>query len=157
MRRNGLLVVAFSVALSGLAPAAQAGPGHGFHGHGPGPGARLERILDGLDLEDSQRGEILGIMERYHEGALGGTAEDLRQARRQLRKAIHDPAAGEQQVLEAARVVSARSEQMAVERHRMFVEIGRVLTPDQQAALLEMIEDRDGPGRHWHHGPGPGR
>jgi Spy/CpxP family protein refolding chaperone len=123
-------------------------------GYGPGPGM-VGHLTEELGLTEDQRTEIQGIFDRYHAGELGQTLQTMEQSRRQLHDAIHDPTAGEQAVLDAARVVSEQSEQLALERHRMFVEISDVLTEEQREKAQELMQQRGdaAPGfQHRRHG-----
>ena len=104
---------------------------------GPGP-QMIEHLADKLDLSEAQRGQFHDIVTRYKSGALGASESALHQAREQLGKLVGDPAATEQQVLDAARSVSTASEQAAVQRHQMAVEIDSILTDAQREKTKEL-------------------
>lgn len=134
------IAVLCAVALlgSGLPVLSQPDPGPpGEERHGPGSWM-MEHLADKLDLSDAQRTQFHEIVSRYKSGALGTSQTALRQSREQLGRLMGDPASTEQQVLDAARAVSAQSEQAAVQRHRMAVEIDSILTDSQRETAKEL-------------------
>ncbi len=132
-----------AVTILALAPAL-AHPGHG----GPGrvPGGMVEHLTQALGLSADQAAAISGILEKYKTGPLGDHRQAMRQARQSLDGAIHDPAATDAQVKKAAQVLSEQSEQVAVVRHHMAIEMMRVLTDDQRQKFDELRSQRGG----WH-------
>jgi Spy/CpxP family protein refolding chaperone len=79
----------------------------------------------------------------------------VRDARETLGKTIHDTAATDDQVRDAAAAVAALESETAVQRHQMAIEISAVLTADQKAKLVELLasfKDRHPGPRHG--GPG---
>jgi len=133
-------------------PAARGGEERFDRGHG-----RMARMAYELDLNDEQRVQFREIFHRYHSNELGELKRTVREARRELRGVIHDPAAGEPQVLEAARKVSAQAEQLALMRHRMTIEIDAILTEEQRQRAKklhkERLEEREGFHHRRHFGP----
>ena len=91
-----------------------------------------------LGLSDAQATQLRAIVSRYHEGAFGDTMKEFREARSNLEGLIADPASNDQQVLTAAKLVSAKGEQMAVQRHRMAIEIDAILTPEQRQKAKDL-------------------
>lgn len=131
-----------ALALAGLVlvPAAVAARGGG-RGHGPGP-ERGARLAEALDLTAEQQEQMRAIAQKYRGGALGDHARDLRQARAQLRTAIHDMKASDAQVQEASRLVASHQAFVAVERHRMAIEMDRILTDEQRTKAAELRAQR---------------
>jgi Spy/CpxP family protein refolding chaperone len=129
-----------ALALAGLvvAPVALAARGGG-RGHGPERGARL---AEALDLTAEQQEQMQAISQKYRGGALGDHARDLREARAQLRAAIHDVKASDAQVQEASRLVASHQAFVAVERHRMAIEMDRILTDEQRTKAAELRAQR---------------
>jgi Spy/CpxP family protein refolding chaperone len=134
-------VVAVILLIGGLAFAQHRGRHHpmppGEFGPGAGP---MGHMAEELELTEEQRTDIRAIAKRYHDGSLGEALQAHQQAQRELRAVIHDPAAGEQAVLDAARRVSGQGEQIALERHRMALEISQVLTEEQRQKARELRE-----------------
>ena len=123
-------------AVLGMALPALAQPGpHGRGGPQGPPGQRmLDRMTQELNLSDAQATQLKAIVTRYHEGAFGDTMKEFHEARTNLEGLISDPASNDQQILTAAKLVSAKGEQLAVQRANL----------DKQRAGTEAA---DGPGR----------
>jgi Spy/CpxP family protein refolding chaperone len=111
----------------------------------------MDRMADALDLTEEQRARVQEITRKHMEGALGDCLETMRQARERLGAVIHDAAATDAQVQEAASAVAAQVTLVAVERHRMAVEIDGVLTPEQKqkAAALRQRRQEARHGFGW--------
>lgn len=151
-------ILAGIVLLAGMVPAlAQSDeapappPRHRMHRMHPGPGGPegpglLEHFTRQLDLTDEQRDTIAGIIEKHREGDLGELRDPMREARRNLMRAIHDPAGDEQAVVDAAATVASLERQGAVLRHRMFLEISKVLTEEQLTKLQQLRDELPEPG-----------
>ncbi len=119
------------------------GPGpHGRMGRGPGP---MAGALHQLDLTDEQRDQVRATVQEKMQGQLGDLMRQARQARRDLERLVADPTAGEAAVLDAAHQAGLAGEQLAVERHRLAVAIGKILTDEQRQQFLQLLEE--GPGR----------
>jgi len=125
--------------------AARPGPDGPRRGHGP-QGGRL--LAAALDLTDEQQAEMRSIRERHMSDSLGDPERVAHRARGEMRRLVRDPAVDEQAVLDAARRASAASEQVALARHRMHLELHAVLT-DEQRAKAESLGDE------WPGGDGP--
>ena len=136
-------------AVLGVALPALAQPGpHGHGGPGGPPGQRmLDKMTQELNLSDAQATQLRAIVTRYHEGAFGDTMKEFHEARANLEGLISDPASNDQQVLTAAKLVSAKGEQLAVQRHRMSLEIDAILTPEQRQKAKELRAQGWGRGR----------
>jgi len=105
-----------------------------------------------LDLSDAQLAQVKAITTK-HEEAFGQTMERTHEARAAVQRTIHDVAATEAQVREAAASVALLESQTAVEHHRMAIEISAVLTADQRAKLAELFATM----KERHAGPPGGR
>ena len=139
MRARTLLVPA-SIALL-AAGLALAEPGRAGHRNGRA-GMRLDRIARQLDLTDAQRARIREIFEEHRDSALGDAAAKSRASRTELRSLIHNPAANEQAIRDAAKRASQAEADLAVERHRALAEAFKVLTPEQQEKAKQLREQR---------------
>jgi len=140
-------LVGTGLALGALAvvPASLAARGEG------GRHARAERLADELGLSPEQRSQMRAIHDKYRAGALGDHMRDLRESRADLRAAIHDVKATDVQVQDAARSVASHEAFVAVERHRMAIEMDRILTPEQRQKAAELRQQR---GKRGERGPG---
>lgn len=138
-----------AVAALAAAPAlAQMGPGP----HGPGPGGpggpggppSILHLADELGLTADQKTQIKAIENRYRDGELGTAMDSMRDARETLGRTIHDVAASDDAVTQAAATVATLESQIAVLRHHLVIEISALLTDEQKAQLAEM---KPGAGR----------
>ena len=152
------LVLAGASALLLAIPAA-AGHGGG-HGPGPGPGhgpdgvGHIRYMAAMLGLSDEQTTRVEAIAATYMDGALGEAMKAEHEAREALAKTIHDLDATDEAVTQAASVVGAVELRLAVQRHRMVVEMSSVLTAEQRAKLDQVVEDVHS-GRHGPDGGHP--
>lgn len=135
-RGTWFLGAALALAALAVGPAALAARGEG------GRHERGQRLAEELGLSPEQRTQMRAIMDKYRGGAMGDHLRDLRQARGDLRDAIHDVKATDAQVQEAARSVASHEAFLAVERHRMAIEMDRILTPEQKAKAAELRQQR---------------
>lgn len=110
----------------------------GHNGNGPDGHRPMARMAAALDLTPDQQAQVRNIVSRYRKGPLGERMAAMRTGRHTLRALIHDPAATDDQVQQAAGTVSAIAAQVAVERHHMAQEIGKVLTPEQREKAARM-------------------
>lgn len=133
------------VLAQGRGPGFGPGPHHGRMGMGPGPGP-MAGVLHQLDLTDEQRDRIRATIHESMNGELGDLMRQARQARQQLEKLIADPTADEAALLDAAHQAGLVGEQLAVERHRLAVAIGNILTEEQQQQFQELLAEGPGPG-----------
>ena len=136
--KRGTWFLGAALALTGLAvgPVALAARGAG------GRHERGQRLAEELGLSPEQRTQMRAIRDKYRGGAMGDHLRNLRQARANLRDAIHDVKATDAQVQDAARSVTSHEAFVAVERHRMAIEMDRILTPEQRIKAAELREQR---------------
>ena len=132
MKRGAWIGAIAVLAALALVPAALAARG----------GGRMARMAEALDLTPEQRTQVSAIMEKYRGGSLGDHQRDLKEARAALRRTIHDVKATDAQVQQAAQDVASHASFVAVERHRMAVEIDRVLTDAQRQKAADLREQR---------------
>ena len=145
------IVIAISVLLlvTGLALAAPQGQrdqssgarGFGAGGHGPGGAGRLMSVFRQLDLTDEQREQLRTTAREQMEGELGDLTRNEIQARRDLQKLIHDPATEESAIVDAVQAHTVLAEQSAVARHRLIVSLFEILTEEQRAQALVLIDE----------------
>jgi Spy/CpxP family protein refolding chaperone len=107
----------------------------------------VAHMADELGLSDAQKTQLQAIMDRYHSGTFGDSMKAFHAARTQLEDLIASPASTDQQILDAARQVAAQGEPVALQRHRMAVEIDSILTPDQRQKATELKAERR--AHHW--------
>jgi Spy/CpxP family protein refolding chaperone len=140
MKRGAwFLGAALALGALAMAPATLAARGEGGGRHGNGRG---QRLAEELGLSPEQRAQMRSILDKYRGGAMGDHLRDLRQARADLRAAIHDVKASDAQVQDLARSVASHEAFVAVERHRMAIEMDRILTPEQKAKAAELRQQR---------------
>lgn len=143
------LVIAISILLlvTGLALAApqgqpEGGQGFGPGGHGPRGAGQMMGIFRELDLTVDQREQLRATFHEHMAGELGQLMRDQRQAQRDLRKLIHDPAAEEGAIIGAVQAGTLTEEQVALARHRLVVSLFEVLTEEQREQARALIEER---------------
>ncbi|HEX4823597.1 MAG TPA: Spy/CpxP family protein refolding chaperone [Candidatus Polarisedimenticolaceae bacterium] len=129
------IAVTFALLASGLAVAQ--GPGR-YRSRG----GQLENLSRQLDLTDGQKARVKEIFAAHRADGLGAAAQASRQARRTLNQLIHDPAADEGAIRDAAARATQAQGDLAVERHKMFGEIYAILTPEQQAKATQLRQER---------------
>lgn len=149
--RTAALLTAATLTMASLAVA---GPGFGPPGHGPGHGDEnpVLHMTKELGLSDAQTSQVTAIVAKYHDGAMGQAMASVHPAQMAVQQAIHDVTASDDQVREAASVVAVLESQIAVQHHRMAVEISSVLTPSQRAKLADMFASM----KERHAGPSDG-
>ena len=133
--KRGAWFLGAALALAALAVGPAAIAARGGHERG-------QRLAEELGLSPEQRTQMRVITDKYRGGAMGDHMRDLRQARADLREAIHDVKATDAQVQDAARSVASHEAFLAVERHRMAIEMDRILTPEQKAKAAELRQQR---------------
>jgi Spy/CpxP family protein refolding chaperone len=140
-----------ALALAAAPAVAQGGP------HGPGPGGpggpggppSILHMADELGLTADQQTRIQAIETTYRDGELGTAMDSMRDLRETLATTIHDVAATDDAVAQAAGAVATLETRVAVLRHHLMVEVSAVLTDAQKAQLAAM---RPGAGRGRHRG-----
>jgi len=149
--RTAAFATAAALALV-ILPAAAQGFGPPGHGRGPGDGNPMLHMMQQLGLSDAQMTQVKAVTAKYTDGSLREPMDAMPAARMNVQKTIHDVAATDDQVREAAAVVAVLESQIAVQHHQMAIEISAILTPDQNAKLTEMFANMV----ERHHGPPPG-
>ena len=151
------LVIAISILLlaTGLAVAAP----QGQRGHGPGGPGHMMGIFRQLDLTEEQREQLRATAREQIEGELGELMHNQFQARRELRKLIHDPGTEESAIIDAVQAKTVMAEQVALAQHRLTVSLFEILTEEQRQQALALIEempdDEFPPKRRGRHGGPP--
>ncbi|HKQ62777.1 MAG TPA: periplasmic heavy metal sensor [Candidatus Polarisedimenticolaceae bacterium] len=133
------------------------GPHHRGPGPGPGPGFGLgpgfvEHLAEMLDLTSEQRSQVHEIVRKHMDGALGERLDAMREAHETLHATIHDAAASDAQVQQAAAAAASQLALVATEQHHLAVEVDAVLTAEQRERFAEMRQrhgeiERRGPPR----------
>ena len=117
-------------------------------------------IFRDLDLTEDQREQLRATVHEQMEGELGESIRNQRQAQRDIRKLIHDPAADENAIVDAVQAGTVAAEQSALARHRLVVSLFEILTEEQRAEALALIEERSDdefqPQRRGRRGGRPG-
>jgi len=113
---------------------------HGHAGSGPGPGM-MGGLFHQLDLTDEQSEQVRTKIEAHMEGPLGEYTRQQDEIRQELRQLIHDPAADENAIADAARRVSGYCELVALERHRLIVDLFEVLDEQQRQQATELLNE----------------
>jgi len=134
--RFALAVLAAGILVSAAALAGPGGPHGDMDRHGP---------MEEMGLTADQQDKVHEILRAHMDGALGEQMHAYRTAHDALDDVIHDPAATDQQVTDAANAVAALGVKVSVERHHMMAEVAALLTPEQIAKAREF--------HHTHHGP----
>jgi Spy/CpxP family protein refolding chaperone len=127
------------------------GPGGGFRDRGP----MLERVIENLELSPAQQEEFEELLAENRDEHRAQW-EIVKTARQALSDQIHAVSFDETAIREAAATVADIEEELAVSRALMFQEVQRILTPEQQAEMREMIKTarafrEDFGGRHRGH------
>jgi Spy/CpxP family protein refolding chaperone len=113
--------------------------GQGLTGSGPG-GPGLGAVMD-LNLSDSQRDQVIKIMETHQIDRVKARG-DLIKGRDNLRKALQADKVNEQGVRKAYKKLSSVREDGLISRTKMTTEIKAVLTPEQVKLLDERTAER---------------
>jgi Spy/CpxP family protein refolding chaperone len=154
-----VLTISILLLVTGLALAApqgqgrydQGAPGFGPGGHGHRGEAPMMGIFRDLDLTDEQREQVRATVREQMEGELGELMRDQRQAQRDLRRLIHDPAAEESAIIDAVQARTVAAEQAALGQHRLIVSLFEILTDEQREQALVLLEERSDDEFRPHH------
>lgn len=146
-KKMWIMVLAAAVLATGATVAAAdarcGGPG-GRHGmQGPG---HMFGFLHRLDLSDSQKTQVAGILKELEPEAKEAV-QGMVDARIQLANTTMSGTYDEAAVRQASVQVSSYAEQLAIIRAKAVSRIMEILTPEQKATLDEMkgkISDRAG-------------
>jgi Spy/CpxP family protein refolding chaperone len=111
-------------------------PGHHRRG---GMGFRLMglRTFMELNLSDSQKSQVLNILEKYQRGRQD-TLNSLLEARKHLSTVIHVEEFNEDDVRKAYRKLSSIEEESFVLKAKIMAELRAVLNPEQ----IELLRER---------------
>jgi Spy/CpxP family protein refolding chaperone len=140
-------VLAVILAAWGGAYAQDAAPcGHGKGQGGPGKG--FLRVLTQLNLTDSQKYDIAGLL-RQHREEMQECGNKMFEARKALMEAVTANEFKEQAVREAARRAADVEEERAVLKAKLFNEIRQHLTPEQQETLVKLKADFASRMQNW--------
>jgi Spy/CpxP family protein refolding chaperone len=114
--------------------------------------------LHGLQLEQEQMQQIGDVVRGHVEGGLGDILREFDQARRALEIAIWSPGASEADIAAASDAVAALARPLEVARRGLALDVLQLLTEDQRAEFLEMLQAEPplpgGPGHGGQGGPG---
>jgi len=145
----------------GQMPPLPPGPGGpGGPGGPPNPAIGMAGwALHELDLGQEQREQIRDLARDAMEGALGESFRAFHDARRAFELVVWDSAAGDGDLVTALQTVSEAATQLELVRHRFALDVLNVLTEEQRATFLQLLETEPphpgGPGPHVGRG-GPG-
>jgi len=142
MKLNKALVgVLFLTIIFTGAVAVEAGrSGHHHRAKGiMGPGLHGLKTMIQLDLSDSQKLEIMSIIEKY-DNERANLKESLREARKDLTSVMQAEQADENQIRSALRRAAPIKEELFVMRVKMMAELKKVLTAEQ----LQLLEHTKG-------------
>ena len=135
-KRLTMLLVVVIVLVGAFAATAGVFPDH--YRRGP-RGFRLMglKTFMELNLSDSQRSQVLNILEKYQRGRQD-TLDGLLEARKHLSTVIHAEEFNEDDVRKAYRKLSSIEEGLFVLRAKMMAELRAVLNPEQ----IELLRER---------------
>jgi Spy/CpxP family protein refolding chaperone len=154
MKVNKVLVVVLFLTtfLAGTVAveAGRFGRHRGFQGM-MGPGFHGLKTMIQLDLSDSQKSEIMSILEKY-DNKTATLKESLRETRKNLARVLNTEQADENQIRSALRQAAPIKEELFLMRVRMLAQLKKVLTPEQfqlvnqgKAHRLDRWKKRSGP------------
>jgi Spy/CpxP family protein refolding chaperone len=123
---------------------APCGPGKG---HG-GPGKGFLKVLSQLNLTESQKYDIAGLLKQHRE-EMQEFGNKMFEAKKALLEAVTANEFEEQAVRGAARQAADIEEQLALLKARLFGEMRKFLTPEQQETLLQLKGDFASKMQHW--------
>jgi protein CpxP len=106
-------------------------------GHHKGKDEGPMKILKKLDLTQEQQEKVDAILAE-HQSEKQVLHENIKNAKKSLREAMHADAFNEEAIRSASKTLSANMEEMAVFRGKIFAEIRPLLTWEQIEKLSEM-------------------
>jgi Spy/CpxP family protein refolding chaperone len=144
MNTNKLLTMTTAVAIfvGGLTSAPAQNSNDFAAGTRPGHGRILRRFAKELNLTGDQKTQIRAVL-KADKDVLAGLAGQLREARQNLRTAIHASDANETAVRAASANVASAEADLAVERMKLYGKIAPILT-DEQRRQISDLEQRPG-------------
>ena len=140
-RKRIVAIWALAVILAGSlgVSSVEARPNCPMQGFGP-HGGMFKGLLPRLELTDSQRQEVANVL-KQHRDEVQGLRSQMMEARQALFKAVTANPANEDAVREAAARAAEFEVQLAVNRARVFDEIRKLLTAEQQATLEKLTSE----------------
>ena len=108
----------------------------------PGHGRILRQFAKELNLTGDQKAQIRAVL-KADKDVLAGLSGQLREARQNLRTAIHASDANETAVRAASAKVASAEADLAVERMKLYGKIAPILT-DEQRRQISDLEQRVG-------------
>jgi periplasmic protein CpxP/Spy len=135
MKNIKLLTIATAAAIiAGGLTSAPAQDTNSVAGTGPRHGHVLRRIAEKLNLTDSQKSQIKAVW-AGEKDTLKSLSGRLRDARKNLRAAIHANDANEADVRAASAKVAGVEADLAVERMKLYGKIAPILTDEQRRKI----------------------
>lgn len=134
-----MTVLSMVLTIAGTAVAGSGMERGGRHGKNRGPMGF--HFLKRLDLTQEQRAQVRDIISAHRE-EMRSHADALAAARETLMETMEAESLDESAVREAHRALAGVKEEMAVLRARMFHEIKGILTPEQNARLVQMRAEK---------------
>jgi periplasmic protein CpxP/Spy len=144
--RSLTAAVAVVALLAGSLVYAQ-GPRPGRQG-GPGRGPIAGLPLRQLQLSDAQQEQVRQIRSR-HEAQMRDAMTKLESARHAQQKAVQTVPADEAQITSLTQDMVQAEVDVAIQASRLNSEIWTVLTPDQQAQLKKLRDERQARAAQW--------
>ena len=135
-----LMTIVFAGAVS--VEAGHFGRHHGHQGM-MGPGIRALKTIVQLNLSDSQKSQILSIIDKY-ENERDSLKRRLREEREEFNRIQKAETFNEIEVRDALRRTAPIKEELQVMRLRMMAELKTVLTPEQRQLFKELRAQRKG-------------
>ena len=114
--------------------------GPGGPGGPPDPVMGLAgRILHGLDLTESQKSQIHGLLKAHVDSDLKLLVQDFFEARHALEILVWNPAASDKEIAAASDALSRASLSLEKGRRRLATEVMGALTESQRQTFHEML------------------
>lgn len=119
--------------------AVEARPGCPLQGFGK-HGGMFKQILTRLDLSDSQEHDIANVLKQHRE-QMQGLRTQMVEARKAQLATMTAESFNEEAVRQAAAKAAEIEVQLAVNRAKVFDEIRKLLTPEQQTTLQQLATE----------------
>jgi Spy/CpxP family protein refolding chaperone len=119
--------------------AVEANPGCPMKGFGK-HGGMFQEVLTKLQLSDSQKQDVANVLKQHRE-EMQGLRSQMFDARQALFQAVTADPANEHAVREAAAKAADLEVQLAVNRAKVFGEIRKLLTAEQQTTLQKLTSE----------------
>ena len=131
-----MVLVLVVMLVGAVATTAEVFPGHHRRGTRGFRLPGLKTFIE-LDLSDSQKSQVLNILEKYQRPRQD-TLDSLLEARKHLATVTHAEEFNEDDVRKAYRKISSMEEELFVLRAKMMTELRAVLNPEQ----IELLRER---------------